>query len=728
MVKSDKQLYRFDGFQIDAIKRVLLRGDAIVQLPPKAFDLLLALVEHNQYVIEKDELMRLVWGERIVEENNLTRHISTLRKALEESPNDHRYIVTVPGRGYSFVASVESVPINSAEPVSAKPVPAKPNGLETLAPLAPPDQTEARVVAVEPARGGRASSNKDRWLLAAALIVVIAAAGVTALTLFGGRSKNAAVNSYRDWETVRLTWAGNAFGPGISPDGKYLAYVNRESGSSSIWIQHLATSRQQQIVPPEKYQYSGLHFSPDGGELYFSRLEGPTPMRTLYRIPVLGGVAKKLRDDVDDQIVLSPDGAHIAFTRRNSSGIREFVIANLDGVEERVLADQPLDFAAWSPDGSRIAFSVGNAESGAEEMSIHEINLSDGAVREISSRKWYHVSHKSWLPDGSGLIVCAKDVSAWGKQLWFVAYPSGEAWPLSNDQDSFQHLNLTADGRMLVAEQVAAVSDIWSARLEETANAKKIGVWGRMGLCLMANGRVVYVAPEPRGVNKIWTMNADGTERRQLTFDNGGDISPTASPDGRFIIFASARTGNLEIFRIDIDGSNLVQLTTSKGAGSPAVSPDGRWVIYLSASDDNLYRVPIEGGEPQRVAGKAVGVSSVSPDGKLIAYFAPGKNAWAIAVRAFKDGSVIRRFEVGSHSLNNRTLKWTPDGKALLYANITDGVGNIWMQPLDGGAPRQVTDFKSEGISCFDVTADGKDLVCARGSWKHDIVLIKNLR
>ena len=65
MVKSDKQLYRFNEFQIDAIKRVLLRGDAIVQLPPKAFDVLLALVEHNQYVIEKDELMRLVWGERI---------------------------------------------------------------------------------------------------------------------------------------------------------------------------------------------------------------------------------------------------------------------------------------------------------------------------------------------------------------------------------------------------------------------------------------------------------------------------------------------------------------------------------------------------------------------------------------------------------------------------------------------------------------------------------------
>src|SRR5262245_28075156 len=101
MVKSETQLYKFGEFQIDAVKRLLLHKNAPLQLPSRAFDVLLALVEHNQCVIDKDELMRLIWGERIVEENNLTRHISTLRKVLGESPNDHRYIVTVPGRGYS---------------------------------------------------------------------------------------------------------------------------------------------------------------------------------------------------------------------------------------------------------------------------------------------------------------------------------------------------------------------------------------------------------------------------------------------------------------------------------------------------------------------------------------------------------------------------------------------------------------------------------------------------
>lgn len=151
-------------------------------------------------------------------------------------------------------------------------------------------------------------------------------------------------------------------------------------------------------------------------------------------------------------------------------------------------------------------------------------------------------------------------------------------------------------------------------------------------------------------------------------------------------------------------------------------------MIYPSKSEGYLYKVPIEGGAPRRVAGKAIGVSAVSPDGKLIAYFAPGKESWGIAVSSFEDGSMVRRFEPGSNSLNGASLKWTPDGKALLYSLSSGGVANIWMQPLNGGPPRQVTDFKADGLFRFDISADGKTLVCARGGWRSDIVLVKNLR
>ncbi len=590
-------------------------------------------------------------------------------------------------------------------------------------------RTEAATIESEPLRLERTTNRRKNWLWATALVVILACGGLLGFNLVNTRSKPAVLNSYRDWEIVRLTRTGGSIAPDISPDGKYVAYINSDSGQQSLWILQLATSARHQIVPPEKIVYDGLLFTPDGSELCYTRREaGPSPQRILYRIPVLGGVAKKLRDDIDSQVILSPDGAHLAFARRNSEGKAEFIIANADGVEERVLVGRRLESPAWSPDGKVIAFSIGNASSGGDNMSIHEIRLDDDSEREISPRKWNYVGHKSWMPDGSGLIVCAREQKANVNQLWFVEYPSGVARPLSNDLDTFNFVRLTGDARMLVTEQVTSVSDIWSGPLADVASAKKIGVWGKSGLGLMADGRIVYSSLQSGEASNIWVMNADGAEPRQLTTESSNDISAVASPDGRYILFASDRSGKFEIWRMNPDGSNLLQLTLSNGANPPSITPDGKWVIYLSSGDGYLYKVPMEGGEPVRVCGEAVGVSAVSPDGELIAYFAQGKETWGIAVSSFEDGSVVKRFEVGSHSLNNTTLKWTPDGKAFLYALSSDGVSNIWMQPLDGGPPRQVTDFRADGIFRFDVSPDGKNLICSRGGWKRDIVLIKNLR
>jgi Tol biopolymer transport system component/DNA-binding winged helix-turn-helix (wHTH) protein len=729
MVKSETQFFKFGTFEIDTVKRVLLHENAPVQLPSRAFDVLLALVEHNHYVVDKDELMRLVWGERVVEENNLTRHISTLRKALDESPNDHRYIVTVPGRGYSFVADIQRVQTNGERLSAPKrngndaaPGTDSRNGLS--------DNTVELITQLDAgqARDIERTRLKGRWLWASALVLVIAASVLLGLSLLRTRSKLTEMNSYRTWDVIRLTRSGGSVLPDISRDGRYVAYVNKESGQESVWILQLATSTRQQIVPAEKFVYFDLLFTLDGSEVYFTRREGSAPQPALYRIPVLGGVVKKLRVDIDSRIILSPDGAHLAFARRNNADKPEVIIADADGVEERVVFGGRLDFPAWSPDGKVIAFSTGNADSGGENMSLNEIRLDDGMKREISLKKWNYLSHKAWLPDGSGLIVCAREQKSNASQLWFVAYPSGDAHPLSSELDSFSVPRLTGDGRTLVTQQTAAVSDIWSGPLANISSAKKVGVWGKSGVGFIGNWAIVYSSLQAGESTKIWVMNIDGTEPKQVTAENGNDTSAVASPDGRHIVFASDRSGNLEIWRMKVDGSNLLQLTSGKGATSPSITPDGKWVIYLSPADGYLYKVPINGGDSARVAGQAVGVSAVSPDGNLIGYFTWVKNRWGIAVSSFEDGSLVKTFDLSSQSLNNRALKWAPDGKSLLYAASSDGVGNIWLLPVETGPPRQITNFKADGIFHFDISPDGKDLICARGAWKHDIVLIKNVK
>jgi DNA-binding winged helix-turn-helix (wHTH) protein/TolB-like protein/tetratricopeptide (TPR) repeat protein len=109
MSRLAKRFYQFGPFRIDVEKRILLRDGEGVTLAPKAFDTLLVLVEHHGQVLEKDELMRMLWPDSIVEEANLPQNVSFLRKALGESPNERRYIVTIPGRGYRFAADVEEV-------------------------------------------------------------------------------------------------------------------------------------------------------------------------------------------------------------------------------------------------------------------------------------------------------------------------------------------------------------------------------------------------------------------------------------------------------------------------------------------------------------------------------------------------------------------------------------------------------------------------------------------
>src|SRR2546430_6921763 len=99
----ESSIYKFDAFCVDSGKRLLLRDDETIALTPKVFETLLYLVNHNGKVLEKDELMSAIWPDTIVEENNLNKNISVLRQVLGENPGAHRFIVTVPGKGYKFV-------------------------------------------------------------------------------------------------------------------------------------------------------------------------------------------------------------------------------------------------------------------------------------------------------------------------------------------------------------------------------------------------------------------------------------------------------------------------------------------------------------------------------------------------------------------------------------------------------------------------------------------------
>jgi len=120
MRQQNKQFYEFGPFRLDPVERLLYRDGEVVTLTAKIFDILLVFVRNSGRTLDKEEVMREVWPDQLVEEGNLTRNVSTLRKALGESRDDHRYIVTIPGRGYRFVADVRETQAEDAEPSGVK--------------------------------------------------------------------------------------------------------------------------------------------------------------------------------------------------------------------------------------------------------------------------------------------------------------------------------------------------------------------------------------------------------------------------------------------------------------------------------------------------------------------------------------------------------------------------------------------------------------------------------
>ena len=111
------RIFQFGEFQIDALTRTLRREEAIVKLNSRAFDVLLYLVQNPGKVIARDELLKNVWRDACVDESSLAQNISLLRRALEEKPGDNSYIVTLPGRGYQFVAPVKIVVPENGDPL-----------------------------------------------------------------------------------------------------------------------------------------------------------------------------------------------------------------------------------------------------------------------------------------------------------------------------------------------------------------------------------------------------------------------------------------------------------------------------------------------------------------------------------------------------------------------------------------------------------------------------------
>jgi Tol biopolymer transport system component/DNA-binding winged helix-turn-helix (wHTH) protein len=712
--QQNEASYTFNDFELDPVRRVLLRAGKAVALKPKVFETLLVLVRNSGRVLGKDELMQRVWPDTVVEEVNLAHNISVLRKALGQRSDENRFIITVPGKGYGFVADVartqrEPIPATISEyelTRSRVVVEEVTDDLEIPeTPLTYSGLSDARLAATPekllhetPARRTRRRSST--LLLAASLIVALALAGFLFWRNYQREANNGSSSIlFAEGHIKQLTTTGMVRWAFLSRDGRFYAYTltDRDGGKESLWLGQTDGSNEIQLRPPDDVVYNGLAFSPDGKMLHFTVNSGAQSKKGFFRIPVLGGVPERLPLDIHSHFALSPDGRQVTFFR--SSGQENgsaLVIADIDGTGLRELVALPPERpfgtrAEWSPDGSSIAFSAVN-DSVKESRELFVVRVADARVDQLTSLDWIRVANLVWLPDGRGLIIVAIDKSEAVRQLWQVDYPGGNARRFSRDTDGYgTALSISADGNLLAAVQVRRESNIWMAPANDLSRAKQVtfssinGLYAYYGFDWTPDNRIVFSA----GVNRtlaIHSMDANGAQIRQLTSAGFDDQAPNVSADGEFIVFQSNRSGSNEIWRARLDGGDLRLLTAGGGNFGPNIAPDGKWVIYTSTRRGKslVSRVNVDGGDPAPVTNVESSNPRFSPDGRLIAcgYRAEGGSGEQLALLKSEDGSPLKLFDVPSSAAFNNGIRWTPDGKALCYR---DRVNGIWRQPIEGG-------------------------------------------
>lgn len=583
-----------------------------------------------------------------------------------------------------------------------------------------------------------AVAREHKFGLAATVIIILILAGAAAYGIYAFLHRAPAI-PFQNFSVSQVTNSGDVLEVAISPDGKYLLSVKNDEGKESLWLRNEPTNSDTQVIPPSPATYSSLAFSPDGNYIYYREAVDKTGTSfNLMRAPILGGTPQQVVGDVDSDISFSPDGKRMAYARGNDPIVNEWRVlsANPDGSDEKVLLIQkgplPTQFLSWSPDGKQIALALAPTSRGDE---IDLLNVATGKT-SVLARLPDRVFELHWSPDGSGLVLCYADKPR-HPQIGYVSYPAGELRPITRDTNAYATLTMSSDGQNLATVEVNGSRSLYllpgAGSAEKNPAPSLSNIPGIVGASWWSNDDLLISTGR-----SLMKVSRDGSRQSILASDATGEsfFLAAASCGEKYVVaewvnHAASRGAN--IWRLDANGSNAVQLTHGGTDVTPFCSPDGSSVYYFNTTSGAIMQVSIKGGDPEDVPGTVVPKSfvaaplgGISPDGKFLPFFsesAPGQ--MSLQIVALNAGPNPSRRILAADPRVSGVVMFTPDGKAVAYSITENGVRNLWVQPLDGGPGRQITHFSTGGFA-GRWSPDGKTLAVVRGTGQSNIVLLRD--
>ncbi len=713
---ADGRRFVFGEFTVDPSNRVVLHGNDVVPVTAKVFDVLVVFVQNPGRLLTKDELIAEVWPGNFVEEGNLARNVSFLRNALGDTGRTHKYISTVQGKGYRFIAEVDET-ARAASDVSVK------NGASVIAP-------------VGLSMGDAGRRHRTIWMVAIGILIL---SGITLIASQIGFLPSQSANrpSFERVRQTKLTQDGNVFYSRISPDGQYLAYIGLSEEKQSLNVRQLSTGSVLTILPSAAgVKYYALAFGADNSFIYYIRKEPNAGTGSIFRMPLLGGPSRMLVGSAEGGLILSPDGSQMAFTRIDkAAGTALVYVANDDGSGERIAASAKLDSAhlglCWSPDGKSLFYTFRQNGPDGDKWHLAEIPAAGGTERQIGETFNSRIMSFAWIPNRSGFVINAVDDDTREPQLYFMSYPDGAKWRITNDLNNYSNVSVTADGRSIVASQTNSGRQIWELSDDRSGAASQITSANEKhfeGIDWMRDEYLVFAQDENSSFDNfnIWRMRPDGGGLQQLTTGNGDNTEPTVSGDGEVVVFVSKRSGTPQLWRMNSLGGDVRRLMNFPGKTyHPRISSDGRSVYFKGYVDgrSGIWRVSVGGGEATRLIDADTNMFVISNDGNYLIYAASEKAGERVRTHVHRiDNSEPDRVV---DIIPETWMQSAPDGQSIFYDTADDDVRNVWQQPLDGSPPRQMTSFHNEHIYQCAFSSTGVRSACIRHTISYDTVMIR---
>jgi Tol biopolymer transport system component len=516
------------------------------------------------------------------------------------------------------------------------------------------------------------------------LLGTLSAVLIFALLIVGYLSTRQESREFQIKRTLPLTTApGLEQDPAWSPEGTRIAYTSDESGNMDIWVRQIAAGQRLNLTK----DYTGYDgkpaWSPDGEWIAFvSDRDGGG----LYLIPALGGIPKRVVSisfapslsyiGAIPPVCWSPDGTDLAYA---STGILYTVPASggtptpvpLPPTGLQVGYSEPV----WSPDGERIA-CTGFVAVGVSTSQIWSVKCDGSDPLPVTRGKAFN-TNPIWSPDGRQLFFLSDRGGS--SDIWWVPVdargkPTGPARSVTAGV-GVGAIALSRDGTKLAYTKVVDRSNIWSIpvvpdctltlddALAVTSENNHIEL-----VSVSPDGKWIAFDSNRRGNMDIWVMRKDGSELRSMTTDPAHDWYPQWSPDGKKILFHSLRTGNRDLYVMPVAGGAITPLTNHPAVDfTPVWSPDGEKIAFTSNRSGNmdLWIMPSGGGEP---------------------------------------------IQLTFHEAREFIVQWSPDGKRLVFGSRRTGRDELFLIPAEGGDPVQLTHGAWLDISAFFWSADGQTI------------------